>query len=49
MIIQIILNNEIQIFLFSNQFIFLKEKNMFIYIISNTWSLNFNLVIWTKS
>jgi hypothetical protein len=48
MVIEIILNNEIQIIFFSNQFIFLKGKKLFIYIIEKNLSLNFNLVIWTK-
>jgi len=48
MIIEIVLNNEVQIFFFSNQFIFLKWKK-FVYIIGKKLSLNFDLVIWTNS
>ncbi len=46
MIIEIVLNKKIQIFFFSNQFIFLKGKKMFMYIIGKKLSLNFNLLIW---
>jgi hypothetical protein len=48
MVFEIVLNNEIQIFFFSNLFIFLRKKKMFVYIIGKTLTLNFNLVIWTK-
>jgi len=41
MVFEIVLNNEIQIFLFSNWFIFLRGKNMFVYIIGKTLILSF--------
>jgi len=47
MVVEIIFNNEIQIFWFPNWFTFLKGKNKCVYIIERTLSLNFNLVIWT--
>jgi len=46
MVIEIVLNNKIKIFFFSNQLIFFKGKNMFMYIIGKKLSLNFNFVIW---
>jgi len=46
--IEIILNNKIQIFSFLGQFTFLRGKNIFVYIIGNKLSLNFNFVIWTN-
>jgi hypothetical protein len=47
MVIEIVFNNKIQIFFFSNQFIILKEKNTCVYIIEKTLSWNFDIVIWT--
>jgi hypothetical protein len=49
MVFEIILNNDIQIFFISNSFFFLKEKNIFVYIIEKNLTLNFHIVIWTKS
>jgi hypothetical protein len=49
MLIEIVLNYETQIFFFANQFISLRGKYMFMYIIGKKLSLNFNLGIWTKS
>jgi len=49
MLIEIVLNYETQFFFFSNQFISLRGKNMFMYIIGKKLSLNFDLGIWTKS
>jgi hypothetical protein len=47
MVVEMVFNNKIQFF-FPNQFIFKKEKNIFVHIIERTLRLNFNLVIWTK-
>jgi hypothetical protein len=49
MLIEIVLNYETQFFFFANQFISLRGKNMFMYIIGKKLSLNFDLGIWTKS
>ncbi len=49
MVIEIVLNYKIQIFFFPNQFISLRGKNMFMYIIGKNLNLNFNRGIWTKS
>jgi len=46
MVIEIILNNKNQIYIFSNEFTFLKGKKMFVYIIGKNSIENFNLVIW---
>ncbi len=42
------IKNQIKIFLFSNQNLFLRGKNIFVYIIEMDLSLNFSIVIWTK-
>jgi hypothetical protein len=43
MVIEIVFNNEIQIFFFSNQFIFSRKINKFVCIIEIILSLTFNL------
>jgi hypothetical protein len=48
MVVEIMFNNKIKIFLFSNQFLFLRGKNVFVYIIVMDLSLNFSIVIRTK-
>jgi len=49
MLIEIVFNYETQMFFFANQFISLRGKNMFMYIIGKKLSLNFNLGIWPNS
>jgi hypothetical protein len=48
MVIKIILNNEIQ-YLFFKSILFLRGKNMFVYIIGKTLSFKFDFVFWTNS
>jgi hypothetical protein len=45
MVVEMLYNKEIQIYVFSNQFIFLKGKIIVVYIIGIIFKLNFNLVI----
>jgi hypothetical protein len=45
MVVEIKFNNKIKIFLFSNQNLFLRGKNIFVYIIEMDLSLNFSIVI----
>jgi hypothetical protein len=43
-----LMNNDIQKIICSNDFTFSKEINIIMYIIEKTFKLNFNHFIWTK-
>jgi hypothetical protein len=44
-----VVKNKIQIFFFFNKYTFLKEKNIFVYIIEISLKLNFNFSFGKKS
>jgi hypothetical protein len=48
MVIEMLLNNDIQLFFCSNDFILSKEKNLIMYIIEKKLKVNSNHFIWTK-
>jgi hypothetical protein len=48
MIIEMLLNNDIQLFFCSNDFTLSKKKNVIMYITEFFWKVNSNHFIWTK-
>jgi hypothetical protein len=46
--IEMLLNNDIQENIYSNDFTFQKEINVIMYIIEKAFKLKFNFFIWTK-